>query len=573
VTQHLLLEVVLAGRTLRIADADLDIYDTDTGDWLHYTAGIDALTVERSFDFLSTASAAPSVPVECLFPVDLAAEDAAGHRLALSPASLSLWTEGDDYALRRRLVGGFVLDPEWGEEGEPVAFSIGPTAAAVGALVIPATHRIDSATLATSSAIDNLATEDLGVAYSRAYGSPGRIDATNWVTGGQGIWAMHQGDGAINYLRLVITGQHLYGSDYIWLSGDIDVPGHRFRVYNTLDGRGQPVCVVTEGIDWTPTNLIDAGSAVSGFSTDGDGYYYGLNCQIQANLADNNPNLPAALYQPVTILTPPATTPVSSAVFWSFRGPGASDGLTGLSPLAGDVILDMMQRAGIPVDFGRFGAAAALLQGYRFDCVIDDPEALALAWLQENVYPLLPISMSNGTDGDYPIVWRYDATADDATVRLDADADPRISRAGKCKDDASKVANAFSIQYRYSVRTDAYTATVTRDKATCPYCEASESRYGRIEKALTTRNVYDEATATAMLGWMARAYTSPSRRVPYLVPSEYRLFEGQIALLTDSRVSYSARICLVEKVDVDGTGIDGVQLLLVADLLRDLLSG
>jgi hypothetical protein len=114
---------------------------------------------------------------------------------------------------------------------------------------------------------------------------------------------------------------------------------------------------------------------------------------------------------------------------------------------------------------------------------------------------------------------------------------------------------------------------VTRDKETCPYCAASQARYGRVERVLKTTNVYDEPTATAMLGWMARAYTSPSRRVGYLVPSEYRLYEGQIAMLTDSRVSYADRLCLVEKVEVDGTGMDGVRLLFVVDLLRDLLSG
>lgn len=539
-TQHLLLEVVLGGRTLRIADAEIDVYDADADEWLHYTAGIDALTVERSFDFLATASATPTVPVECLFPVDVAAEDAAGHRLALSPASLALWTEGDDYALRRGLVGGYVLDPEFGEQGEPVAFSIGPTAAALGALVIPTTHRVYPGTFATATALQ-LDHVDLLVSYPRIYGRPGWISATEWVTGSQLVWFAY-GTSGTDYVA--ILAGHQVGQTYVMLSGDTNVAGEQFAVHHTVDGLGQQVAVIAKYADFPAAGALNtfvdaAGQTVYGILYD----------------AFTNP-----------VIGAPKT------VFVAWTSPDADD-TGGLSPLAGDLILDLLQRAGIAVDFGRFAAAAALLRGYRFDCVIDDPEALAVAWLQENVYPLLPISMASGADGDYPIVWRFDASAEDATVRLDADADPRISRAGKLKDAASKVANAFSIQYRYSVRTDSYDATVTRDATTCPYCAASQARYGRIEKALKTRNVYDEATATAMLGWMARAYTSPSRRVGYLVPSEYRLHEGQIAMLTDSRVSYADRLCLVEQVEVDGTGMDGVRLLFVADLLRDLLSG
>lgn len=538
-TQHLLLEVELGGRVLRVSDAEIDVYDTDTAEWLHYTAGIDSVTVERSFDFLATASATPTVPVECLLPVDVAAEDAAGHRLALSPASLALWTEGDDHTLRRVLVSGFVLDPEWGEEREPVAFSIGPTAASLGALVIPTSHRVYPGTFATATALvlDHV---DLLVTYPRIYGRPGWISETEWVTGSQLVWTAY-GTSGTDYVA--ILAGHQVNQAYVMLSGDTNIAGEQFAVHHTVDGLGQPIAVIAKYADFP------AAGALNVFTNGLGETMYGILYDAFTNPAIGAPK----------------------TVFAAWTSPRADD-TGGLSPIAGDIILDLLQLAGMPVDFGRFAAAASLLRGYRFDCVIDDPEAMALAWLQENVFPLLPISMASG-GGDYPIVWRFDASADDATVRLDADADPRISRAGKLKDDASKVANAFSLQYRYSVRTDSYDATVTRDKATCPYCAASEARYGRIEKEIKTRNVYDEATATAMLGWMARAYTSPSRRVPYLVPSEYRLFEGQVALLTDSRVSYAERLCLVQKVEVDGTGIDGVQLLFVADLLRDLLTG
>lgn len=565
----LLLTVTTPARVIRVASEPVEIIDTD-GSVLVYVAGLDGVTVSLALSWLSSGGPL-SVPVQCVLPFDLALDEARGHHVAGCPAEIALWDadETGDYSARVVLALGTVTGPEYGEIDEPVSFSV-EAAASESMIEVPtATQQIDGWTLANSTAVENLATEDLGLVYPRVYGSPGRIDATHWVTGGQAVWAMHQGDGAINYLRLVLAGQWLTGSDYAWLSGDADISGHRFRVYNTRDGRGQPVCIVTEGVDWTPTDLIDGGSAVSAFSTDADGYYYGLNCQIQANPADNNPNLPAALYQPVTITTPGSeTTPVSSAVFFALRGPGASDGLTGYSPAAVDVCIDLLAQTGARIDYGRWQAAARLLTGYRFDCVID-ARAKAAAWLAANVYPLLPISVEDGPGGLYPVVWRYDARAEDATARLDADADPGISRAGAIKEDTGQIANAFSLQYRYSVRTGTYTETVTRDASTCPYCAASERRWGRVERALTTVVVYDAPTAANSLAWMARAFTSSPKRIPYLVPSGYRLTRGRVVLLTDSRIHLAAQLCLVSAVQIDGTGVDGVELLIVPDPARD----
>jgi len=555
VSSHLLLTIHVDGQVVRVATDAVDVADASTGRVYPYSAGIDDLTVSSALTFLST-SGPLSVPVEAILPVDVAALVAAGVVLDGSAAELALWTEGDDYGRRIVLASATVTGAEWGELGEPVRFSI-ERAATSDAVNLPSvTEVIDVTNLDPADSLPHLAKEDKGQSYPIVFGSPGRIDGDDWVTGSQAVWAMHQGDGAINYLRLVVAGHAVSGSDYVWLSGDKDVNGHRFRVYNTRDGRGQAVAVVTEGIDWTPTDVLGSGSAVSSFSTDGDGYYYGLNCQIQANLADANPNLPPELYQPVTIIGSTAA-PTTSAVFASWRGPGASDGIAGLSPVAGDVIRYVLQRAGVPVDHGRFEASARLLTSYRFDCVIDTPTP-CLEWLRSSVYPLLPLSVESGPAGDYPVVWRYDLGAADVTAVVDADADPAISRASAIKTDSSQVANAFAIEYRYSVRTGSYTETVTRDASTCPYCAASERRWGRIERRTQTVIVYDAATAAAILAWQARAYTSPRLSVSYLVPSTYGLQRGQVVRLTDSLVSLDGVICQVENVQIDGTGIDGV---------------
>lgn len=533
-TASLLLDLTYRGQILRVATDAVDVYDSASATWLAYSPGIDALTVSLALDFLA-ASGALSVPVECILP----SGTNPGAALAGCAATLSLWTDGDDYADRQVLASGVAVDPVWGEDGEAVSFSIARAATTSTALAIPATSRVDPTTWgATAVDIDPA---DLGVSYPTVFGRPGGATGTEWITGSQIVWVAYNPPLATNFVAILAghpTNQH-----YVEIVTDGMPTGHLFAVWQWVDERGVEVSGIVKYADYPAagflTSFVDAhGNTIYG---------------TEANATT----------------TPALGAPVAVFANWA-RSPAGSEGDTGgLSPLAGDVIAYLLARAAIPVDTGRFAAAGPLLSGYRFDCVIDDGATKSLEWLQSNVYPLLPLSIASGPDGDYPIVWRYDATADDAIARLDADADPMISRAGKAKADSSKLANAFSLQYRYSVRTGSYTATLTRDKASCPYCAASERAHGRIEKAITTTNVYDAPTASAMLAWMARAYTSATVRIPYLVPSSYGLERGQVVLLTDSRMSYAAQVCLVSDVQIDGTGVDGVEFLIVPDYARD----
>jgi hypothetical protein len=58
-------------------------------------------------------------------------------------------------------------------------------------------------------------------------------------------------------------------------------------------------------------------------------------------------------------------------------------------------------------------------------------------------------------------------------------------------------------------------------------------------------------------------------RATYTVPRSYRLELGQVVTLTDPQLSLSKRVALVEELEIDSTGLDGVRLLFIADPLRD----
>lgn len=518
----ILVSVTIGGVVYRVAAEPLDI--THGASVVHYDGGLMTYSVQVALSFLAVGGP-PSIPLELVLPVDVAALEAAGHLLAGAPIEVAVWEDGSDWASRSVVLSGFARDPEYSEEGEPVTLSAERAAAVAIALVPSVTAIVDGASF--PDGVLSLATEELGLYLPVVFGSPGKV-GDDWITGSQGVWIDHDpaivSAGNKDGLELVIAGHRVTGAT-VMLNTDTTTAGFECVVAHRLNARGQEVAFIDAYADYPGRTVWMSGGA------------YGLG---SVALSSDFQPLPGDL----------------SPVFVGWQG------AEGLSPKVGDVIAYMMGRAGVTVDYGRFAAAGALLLGYRIDCVIDTP-VKALDWLQANVYPLLPVSVTSGPMGDYPVVWRYDAGAADVVVTLDADADPYISRAGLIKASTGDVANAFTIQWAYSLRTDSYTETLTRDASTCPYCAASERRLGRIEKTLQSRVVYDAVTAASVLGWWSRAYTQPRRRVSYLVPSGYAVQLGDVVRLRDSRVSLD-RVCLVSEVQRDGSGVDGVELLIVS---------
>jgi hypothetical protein len=351
---------------------------------------------------------------------------------------------------------------------------------------------------------------------------------------------------------MVLAG-HAVDTPYIYLTTEQQLTGALFVVTRITDNRGQVLSVVPYYADYPTDTLSDY--------VDADGQHvYGLRTPTYPGINSSTQDAPYSVY---------ATwhDPVDSS-----RG--------GLSPKAGDVILDMLQLAGMDVDYGRMKAAAGLLAPFRLDCVVS-ARVKPLDWLQAQILPLLPVSVDRSGDGASLIVWRYDATPEDATAVLDADSDTMIERATSISVDSADVINRWTMNYAYSVRTGQYCEVATRGDNTVTadgvttlgdqdaYCLASQARYGVVEKTIESVCVYDDATAGAILAWMARAYAFPRRTVGYVVPSSYQLHKGQIVRLTDAKVSIADQLAIVAELQIDGTGTDAVSLLMIEDPQRD----
>jgi hypothetical protein len=547
---YLIVSVTYAGTVIRLSTAEIDITDAAEGVTYSYYPGIGEMTVSTAMEFLQSSAGALSVPVSAVFPVSVAQLHAQGHQLARSPVEVAIWTEGTDYAARIILARGIVSDPEWGEPQEVVSFSVEDPAKTSTVTVPNGTEQVDGYTWPDT--ITYLATADLGIAYPRVYGNPGAMQTSMaiFVAGSQVAHAAYTSTPGGAWM--VLAG-HAVSTPYIYLTTEQQLTGALFVVARITDNRGQVLSVVPYYADYPTDTLSDY--------VDADGQHvYGLRTPTYPGINSSTQDAPYSVY---------ATwhDPVDAT-----RG--------GLSPKAGDVILDMLQLAGMEVDYGRIKAAAGLLSAFRFDCVVS-ARVKPLDWLQAQILPLLPVSVDRSGDGASLIVWRYDATPEDATAVLDAEADTLIERATPISVDSSGIVNRWTLNYAYSVRTGQYCEVATRgnDSVTADgvttlgdqdaYCLASQARYGVVEKTIDTVCVYDDATAGAILAWMARAYAFPRRSVGYVVPSSYQLHKGQIVRLTDAKVSITDQLAIVAELQIDGTGTDAVSLLMIEDPQRD----
>ena len=437
--------------------------------------------------------------------------------------------------------------------------------------VIPAPlARVDGTTWPQE--ILSLAEQHLGVPYPIVIGHPGRVDAqvnsSGRIAGTIGCWAMHDpgNTGTTgNYygVVLVVAGHHV-SAERVYLICEGMTSAIRLFVFNGFDELGQPVAYVPWYSERSGTSEpydFDISGVYVWSTVDFDSAStYGLG---HTPIADDFRNSS----QPTTW------------VLWHDEEDDSRGGLQVKGQTirgAGDVLSYLLSLTTIQVDRGRWAAARATLNRYRLDFAID---ALTSPWefLKEHLLPILPVSLRHGPDGLYPVVWRFEATAADAVLALDVDADPAIQREGRVVSDSSEILNDFSLGYAYSrksqsflgaVRLGAHAVSGSSTESPIlpdPRCRRSQDRYPLATLARESRVIYETQTARSVCSWWAAAYTAPRRTVSYLVPEAVAcgIEAGAVVTLTDSTLHLSEQVCLVLDVQFDSTDQVGLVLRLL----------
>lgn len=586
-----LLDLAYAGGIIRLSDGDVEIVDND-GASFRYFPGLDSVSMVEALELLSDMSTSPATAsISAWMPVDVPRLSALGHDLGSATGTLYRWIEGTTLDKRRIIMRGTVTDPEYDSFRTPDevaglrAAAGSPARFSLTANVWQDTTTIPGAALSVLAAnwddaqILSLASEDFNLAYPIVVGRPGVVStslaAAGWCTATRPVWVDKRKTlrtaNNLSGLAVVLAGHHVTASE-VRANTDTYTGGERFVVHNTFDRNGHPVAIIPY---WTAKGAGDDPFDWSGAGgyTWGGAPPYGLGVVALDGSFQPASNTAANIY---------------AGWLDSASGGGGlakSDGTT--MELAGDVLEWLFTLTSIPVDHGRCAVATQLLQGFTLGFAIA-AGVQPWTWAREHLLPILPVTVVSGPNGLYPIVWRYWATAADATIRIDAGTDLLIQRASSMKVDRSKIVNDFSLDYGYTIRTGVYRgrARLGAEGIDTGYpsyhCTISQGRYKNaagdalvVEEQLQTAAVYDDATALAILQWRSLAYALARRRISYRVPeSRYGTIErGQVATLTDPEMYLKDQVALVESVTTDGSAYLEIGFLIIEDPARDQLLG
>lgn len=584
-----LIDLYFGGEPLRIAATELDVTDAAAGLDYHYTAGCDEIAFTEPFDLLDDAGAGVSISMDLHLPVDVAQLIARGEQLAGARVVVSQWVEGTDWSLRREVLDGEVSDPiydEAGEDGAPVSLTAQPVAESIKILSPPPDHIVTGANWANAT---SLTEEHLGVPYPTIIGTPGVVatdlQADGRITGSTACWVDYTDDlaaggglsdgGGRTGLVAVIADHHVTATRVIACTDEYPT-GYRFSVTNDYDAAGHPVAVLLwfQSAATTPADIYeyDLGVVYGWSSVDTDAVtVYGLGH--------------SGIHTPMGFSS---DTQIRLYISWldPLTGGGGKVWRGRLLRDAGDVIEWALSESGRLVDWGRCAAAAPALAGFKIDARIDGFSD-RYDWLMDEVIPLLPVTLAEGPQGWYYIVWRYDARPEDAVQHLDFDADPQLEIVSKVETDSSKIANDFTLSYALSVRTGnhiavarlgdlAYSQSAPRSIPS-EICRVSQLRRARlgpgavVSSEMTTDVVYDDATAHLINRWRSYAYALAEERIVVRAPegAVTRIERGSVVTVTRGGLYLDTCVGLVGELAHEGEMVE-FPITLRRDPARDL---
>ncbi len=434
-TVRWLLVIEYGGRTIRVSTLELDV-PSDDGD-LHFSSGLGEVSYSRGVEAFSDAASENSATVEAsIDEVDVATMVADGHDLSGARGELSRWIEGTTWEERRVVLAGLLRDPEYGDQHTPLRFALEDNIWDDTGSVPPTDQQVNET---TAPDLDYLTASDVGIAYPRIYGQPGRVAPGvtgngNWSTGSLTAWQYKRGDGTTSIHRLILAG-HRVDAEYVYLNNDGFTTGTLFKVTHQNDPAGNTLATVDP---WVNSTGGTTGSGVA--------YEDGLDgAAVDASfkpLTGEDVAIYAGWYDPET----------------------GHETYGGLPPGAGDVIMDVLSFSTRRIDRNRMLAVVPLLNRFRLDVAVE-AHTKPWDWVAANVFPLLPVSVMLGLEGYYLVYWNYSATSRDSLATLDADTDPEIDFADTIKYDTSKVANDFTLEYALSRRTGTFLASARLSSA------------------------------------------------------------------------------------------------------------
>lgn len=517
-----LLSLTWAGRVFRWSTSTPDtgprVLTDEDGNTYEYEGGLVMPTVDRQVSLQATAVDGLALGFSVLFPadVDVAQLVSQGHDLSTATAEVALHLSGGFYEDRAVVLAGGLRKPSYDVAGEPVGFTVEAEPYDDGAIIPSASQRVTLSTWSGRPAASE------GLYYPIVFGTPGAFitsaGSSTVTSGSPAIVVVVTGASAST---LLIAG-HKCAASTVRVY-DADGAGDDFSTTTTTDDLGQTVTTV----DITAVSAIDR----------------------------------------------------TSGEFWIGWNSGAAlvdaDGTTAIQS-AGALAQWMLDRSTLSVDRGRWAAVASRLGRYTLAGYIDTPVEPS-EWVDDNVLPLIPVTIASGPSGRYPILWRYDATSAEAVDHIEHG--PGVSRVGGIQYVTLRheVTNEVRFDFAKRAKNGQAFRSVTVLAESGGSSEEYPSRRALLSKArsgsrvrvLESDVVYDQSTALAVCHNVLARDAFAQRSVTYQVPQEFgHLDVGDVVTLTDANRYFTNLVALVQGVEWDHDTLS-LELLLIEDPDRD----
>lgn len=536
-----LLTIEFAGAKWRFSSRPVEVLDAD-GESYAYLGGLEDLELTDEMDLFSDTPATRSVPIAVIWPSDVAELVALGHDLGAATGELALWVDGTTYEERLVFLDGYVSDPEYGEPEEAVSFSLEENPWDDTNSVLD-----DSAVCKDGVTWDGVPDGNEGVLYPLVFGSPGPYTLTDGTAKDSSGSPATVVDGPGVPYYLIIAGHRTVAGE----------TGATVQVYSTEydewasctavhveDNQGR-MCTMVDGFDGYFGSLRD---------TDGDG----------------------------------ATEPWhSDDSFWvSWTGGAGAYSLSANAGIegAGDLLEFMLNRTSLRIDRGRVAAAKDYLNQIKVSGYVDE-QGSAYDWIKDTLLPLLPVSMTSGPDGIYPVVYRWDATAKDAVAELIEGPEHGLVREGPIAyEGRDSLINEMVISYALRARTGEYHRTRIisgdpeyvglTDYLTSTHARQSHLRYGRKATSFSSDILYDTNSADIICLWKVLAHGFVRRVVTFSADQKWGwLNKGDIVTVTLDRLHIRGQIGIVRSKQWSLSGFIKLEVVLLEDPVRDLRLG
>jgi hypothetical protein len=228
----------------------------------------------------------------------------------------------------------------------------------------------------------------------------------------------------------------------------------------------------------------------------------------------------------------------------------------------GQLLSWLLPQTGLTIDYGRCQSARAYLDRFVVDGYINESVNI-LGWIRDVLMPVFPFGLLESELGWYPCPFRWDATTEDARLRLSADAKHIEALSAVESEGWDTVQNSFTLDFQVRADTGEFNqrmildATLDAGSNTIAnyLCAKSQlERWGkRSAPVLSCRMVEDVGTAQAILRAKAARRCYPKLRRAYEGDRGLGTVEaGDIVLITDSAIGWNERLCMLERVTYQG---------------------